>query len=174
MEEIRRGSFPDWSIVSHAVITAWSALTMFRITCGLYINVTLYDYLRTIVNLNRTNSTWCLDPRARMQGTHPTPSGLGNQCSVEFNLAYRWHSATSYNDEKWTEEVYKDLFGKPAEEVSMVELLMGLHKYEQSIDKDPSKRTFANLERQADGTFKDDDLVKIMTSAVEDVAGKFT
>lgn len=30
------------------------------ITCGLYINITLYDYLRTIVNLNRTNSTWCL------------------------------------------------------------------------------------------------------------------
>lgn len=109
-----------------------------------------------------------------MQGTHVTPSGLGNQCSVEFNLAYRWHSATSYNDEKWTEEVYKDLFGKPAEDVSMVELLMGLHKYEQSIDKDPSKRTFANLQRQADGTFKDDDLVKIMTSAVEDVAGEFT
>ncbi|RAO67642.1 uncharacterized protein BHQ10_003654 [Talaromyces amestolkiae] len=143
------------------------------ITCGLYINITLYDYLRTIVNLNRTNSTWCLDPRARMQGTHTTPSGLGNQCSVEFNLAYRWHSATSYNDEKWTEEVYRDLFGKPAEEVSMVELLMGLNKYEQSIDKDPSKRTFANLQRQADGTFKDDDLVKIMASAVEDVAGSF-
>jgi linoleate 10R-lipoxygenase len=30
------------------------------ITCGLYINITLYDYLRTIVNLNRVNSTWCL------------------------------------------------------------------------------------------------------------------
>lgn len=107
-----------------------------------------------------------------MQGTHITPSGLGNQCSVEFNLAYRWHSATSYNDEKWTENVYKEIFGKPAEEVSMPELLMGLHKYEQTIDKDPSKRTFANLQRQADGTFKDDDLVNIMTSAVEDVAGK--
>lgn len=91
---------------------------------------------------------------------------------MEFNLAYRWHSATSYKDEKWTEEVYKELFGKPAEEVSMVELLMGLHKYEQSIDKDPSKRTFAHLQRQPDGTFKDDDLVNIMTSAVEDVAGE--
>jgi linoleate 10R-lipoxygenase len=28
------------------------------ITCGLYINVILLDYLRTIVGLNRTNSTW--------------------------------------------------------------------------------------------------------------------
>ena len=35
-------------------------LTLHRITCGLFINITLYDYLRTIVNLNRSNSTWCL------------------------------------------------------------------------------------------------------------------
>ncbi|KAL1964166.1 hypothetical protein VTN77DRAFT_7254 [Rasamsonia byssochlamydoides] len=142
------------------------------ITCGLYINITLYDYLRTIVNLNRTNSTWCLDPRARMD-KHATPSGLGNHCSIEFNLAYRWHSATSAKDELWTENVYKELFGKPASEVSMPELLMGLAKYEKSMDKDPSKRTFAHLQRQEDGTFKDDDLVKILTEAIEDVAGSF-
>lgn len=36
------------------------------VTCGLYINITLLDYLRTIVNLNRTNSTWTLDPRAEV------------------------------------------------------------------------------------------------------------
>jgi hypothetical protein len=30
------------------------------IVCGLYINITLHDYLRTIVNLNSTNSTWTL------------------------------------------------------------------------------------------------------------------
>ena len=27
------------------------------ICCGFYINITLYDYLRTIVNLNRSNTT---------------------------------------------------------------------------------------------------------------------
>lgn len=36
------------------------------VTCGLYINITLFDYLRTIVNLNRSNTTWTLDPRAKM------------------------------------------------------------------------------------------------------------
>ncbi|GIJ87821.1 hypothetical protein Asppvi_006734 [Aspergillus pseudoviridinutans] len=143
------------------------------ITCGLYINITLYDYLRTIVNLNRTNSTWCLDPRSQMEGGHPTPAGLGNQCSVEFNLAYRWHSAISATDEKWTEEVYEKLMGKPASEVSMTELLMGLGKYQAELPKDPSKRTFAGLERQADGTFKDEDLVNLLVNAVEDVAGSF-
>jgi linoleate 10R-lipoxygenase len=104
-------------------------------------------------------------------GQHTTPSGLGNQCSFEFNLAYRWHSAIGAKDEEWTEEVYKQLFGKPANEVSMPELLMGLYKYETEIDVDPSKRTFAGLNRQANGTFRDDDLVKILTEAVEEVAG---
>ncbi|KAL5334321.1 heme peroxidase [Aspergillus crustosus] len=143
------------------------------ITCGLFINITLYDYLRTIVNLNRVNSTWCLDPRAQAETGGATPSGLGNQCSVEFNLAYRWHSAISANDEKWTEQVYEELIGKPGEEISTQELLMGLGKYGASLPKDPSQRTFAGLKRQEDGTFKDDELVGILTSAIEDVAGSF-
>ncbi|KAJ5887878.1 hypothetical protein N7495_007919 [Penicillium taxi] len=143
------------------------------ITCGLYINITLYDYLRTIVNLNRTNSTWCLDPRAQMEKSGSTPSGLGNQCSVEFNLAYRWHSAISQGDEKWIEQIYYDLMGKPAEEVSMPELLMGMKKVEGILSPDPSKRTFARLERQEDGTFKDEELVAILKQATEDVASSF-
>lgn len=143
------------------------------ITCGLYINITLYDYLRTIVNLNRTNSTWCLDPRAHMEKAGATPSGLGNQCSVEFNLAYRWHSTISQGDEKWIEQVYHDLMGKPAEQVTMPELLMGMKKVEGMLDADPSKRTFAHLKRQEDGTFKDEELVQILTHACEDVASSF-
>ena len=33
------------------------------ITCGLYVNCILKDYVRTILNLNRTDSQWDLDPR---------------------------------------------------------------------------------------------------------------
>lgn len=143
------------------------------ITCGLYINITLYDYLRTIVNLNRTNSTWCLDPRAQMEKAGATPSGLGNQCSVEFNLAYRWHSTIAQGDEKWIEQIYYDLMGKPAEQVTMPELLMGMKKVEGMLDPDPSKREFAHLKRQEDGTFKDDELVAILKHACEDVASSF-
>ncbi|KAL4810358.1 heme peroxidase [Aspergillus unguis] len=142
------------------------------ITCGLFINITLYDYLRTIVNLNRVNSTWCLDPRAQMEG-NSTPAGLGNQCSVEFNLAYRWHSAISANDEKWTEQIYEQLIGKPGSEITSQELLMGLGKYGATLPSDPSKREFAGLKRQEDGTFKDEELVHILTTAIEDVAGSF-
>ena len=34
------------------------------VTTGLYVNIVLKDYVRTILNLNRTNSLWNLDPRA--------------------------------------------------------------------------------------------------------------
>lgn len=143
------------------------------ITCGLYINITLYDYLRTIVNLNRTNSTWCLDPRVRMGEHETTPSGLGNQCSVEFNLSYRWHSTISQKDEKWTEEAYEELVGKAGKDASVQELLGALGEYGKRLNPDPAKRTFSQLKRQADGTFKDEELVAILTDAIENVSGSF-
>ncbi|OJD35163.1 fatty acid oxygenase [Diplodia corticola] len=146
------------------------------VTCGLYINITLGDYLRTIVNLNRSNTTWTLDPRvdmAKVFGTDGTPSGVGNQVSAEFNLVYRWHSATSKRDEKWTEDMYQGMFGKPASEVPMDELLRGLAKWDKTLDKDPQKRPFAGLQRDAKGKYADDDLVKILTESIEDCAGAF-
>ncbi|KAL4896758.1 heme peroxidase [Aspergillus ambiguus] len=143
------------------------------ITTSLYMNITLYDYLRTIINLNRTNSTWCLDPRAQSEDQKPIPSGLGNQCSVEFNLAYRWHSAISYKDEKWAEKVYKEIVGKDGEEASVADLLGSMRKFAVNLEQDPMKRTFGGLQRQADGTYRDEDLVQILTSATEEVAGSF-
>ncbi len=107
-------------------------------------------------------------------GHDGTPQGLGNQVSVEFNLAYRWHSCISQNDEKWTEEVYKELFGKKADEVSFPELMAGLSKWEKDMSDDPMKRPFAHLRRGEDGKYNDDDLVRIMQAGIEDVAGEFS
>ncbi|KAF2087527.1 putative fatty acid oxygenase PpoC [Saccharata proteae CBS 121410] len=146
------------------------------ITCGLYINITLGDYLRTIVNLNRSNTTWTLDPRvdmAKVTGTDGTPRGIGNQVSAEFNLVYRWHSATSKRDEEWTENLYREMFGKSADEVPMQELLMGMIKWNKTMDTDPQKRPFAGLQRGAEGKYSDDGLVKIIADGVEDCAGAF-
>lgn len=145
------------------------------ITCGMYINITLGDYLRTIVNLNRSNTTWTLDPRVDMDklfGKDGTPRGVGNQVSAEFNLVYRWHSATSKRDEEWTENMYRQMFGKPASEVPMHELLAGLGKWNSSLDKDPHKRPFAGLQRDSKGGYSDDELVKILSDSIEDCAGQ--
>lgn len=147
------------------------------VTCGLYINITLNDYVRNIINLNRSNTTWTLDPRVKMKDTlfdkNNTPRGIGNQVSAEFNLVYRWHSAISDRDDKWTQALFKQLFGKEASEISTPELLMGLKKWEETMPKDPVERNFNNLKRDDKGKFNDDDLVEIMTSSIEDVAGRF-
>lgn len=102
-----------------------------------------------------------------------TPRGVGNQVSAEFAIAYRWHSCISEKDDKWTQNLYRELFGKDAEDVSLGELLQGLGKWEHSLDKDPQKRPFAKLQRDANGKFSDDDLVRILTESVEDVAGNY-
>ena len=145
------------------------------ITCGLYMNVTLLDYLRTIVNLNRSNTTWTLDPRVEMDkrtaGSTYTPRGDGNQVSAEFNLVYRWHSSISKKDEKWTEGLYQRLLGKNAHEVSLPELMAGLGKWSQTLPKDPMQREFAGLKRKEDGSFDDGELVSLLCDSIEDVSG---
>lgn len=146
------------------------------ITGGLYVNIIPYDCLRTIVGLNRTNSTWSLDPRrdnGKQSAGDNAPRGMGNQVSAEFNLSYRWHSCIGQADEKWTEAMFFKLFGKPSAEVSIQELMIGLGKYDHELSKDPNARPFAGLRRRADGKYDDGELAKIFVEGVEQVSGAF-
>lgn len=147
------------------------------VTCGLYINIILKDYVRTILNINRTSSTWSLDPRADVKSSllgEAPAEATGNQVSAEFNLVYRWHSCISQRDQRWTENKYKELFpGKNPEEVTLQSFLQGLSQWESQLPQDPQERPFAHLTRTTDGKFEDDDLVKIFADSVEDVAGAF-
>ncbi|KAK5988421.1 Psi-producing oxygenase A [Cladobotryum mycophilum] len=150
------------------------------ITGGLYINICLHDYLRAITNTHHSTSDWTLDPRVDIGKSFDSdgvPRGVGNQVSVEFNLLYRFHSCISKKDENWLNNFFLKLFpGRKAEDlenVSWAELGQALLTFENSIPKDPSTRTFDGLERQADGTFKDEDLVRILKEAMDDPAGTF-
>lgn len=91
-------------------------LTRNSVTCGLYVNMILNDYLRTILNLNRntTDSDWRLDPRESLPDVFDpqgTPRGIGNQVSAEFNMIYRWHSCVSNHDEAWANAFFASVFG---------------------------------------------------------------
>ncbi|MCJ1314518.1 hypothetical protein MMC25_008200 [Agyrium rufum] len=149
------------------------------ITCGLYVNITLIDYVRTILNLNRSDSVWNIDPRQGASNRVAVTAkdlqmqGMGNQVSAEFNLAYRWHSALSQKDEQWTEDLQRSMFGKDPADITMSELLQGLKTWEQALPADPLQRPFGNITRKADGSIKDAELLKIWTEAVEDPAGAF-
>ncbi|KAJ3562058.1 hypothetical protein NPX13_g8709 [Xylaria arbuscula] len=147
---------------------------------GLYVNISLHDYLRAITNTHHTKSDWTLDPRVDITKQYDgegCPKGVGNQVSVEFNLLYRFHSCISKKDEAWINNFFLKLFpGRNPDDlkdVSWAELGGALLAFEQSIPKDPSVRTFDGLERQADGRFKDADLVRIMKEAMDDPAGMF-
>lgn len=144
------------------------------ITCGLYINCILKDYVRTILDLHRTKTEWDLDPRS-VKLTGPTANGTpGNQISAEFNVVYRWHSALSERDDKWTQEEFKALFpNRDINQISFQELLQRLEIWEKELPEDPQKRPFANLQRSKDGTLDDDKLVEILTSGIKDEAGAF-
>ncbi|KAF4976448.1 hypothetical protein FZEAL_6886 [Fusarium zealandicum] len=150
------------------------------VTGGLYINIALHDYLRAITNTHHSNSDWTLDPRVEIGKQFDgegVPRGVGNQVSVEFNLLYRFHSCISKKDERWINDFFLKLFpGRKAEDlehVSWTELGQALVAFEQSIPKDPSVRTFDGLERQENGTFKDEDLTRILKEAMDDPAGAF-
>ncbi|KAK7422650.1 hypothetical protein QQX98_001438 [Neonectria punicea] len=147
---------------------------------GLYINICLHDYLRAITNTHHSKSDWTLDPRVEIGkqfDDEGVPRGVGNQVSVEFNLLYRFHSCISKKDEQWINNFFLKLFpGRNPDDlanVSWVELGQALQSFEQNTPKDPSVRTFDGLERQADGTFKDDDLARILKEAMDDPAGRF-
>lgn len=147
------------------------------VTCGLYVNIVLKDYVRTILNLNRTTSKWDLDPRveeAKNLLSNPAAEGVGNQVSAEFNLIYRWHSAISQKDEEWTNAEYARLFpNKSPADVTLPELLRGLYTMEAELPTDPSQRSFANLTRLPDGSYDEGSLASIFQSSVEDLSGAF-
>ncbi|KAE8166073.1 heme peroxidase [Aspergillus tamarii] len=149
------------------------------VTCGLYVNIILGDYLRTILNLNTNpvDSDWKLDPRMEISGLNsPTvPRGIGNQVSAEFNMIYRWHAAISNQDEAWAHEFLKNVFGAEVNPgtLSIDEFVGGLRRWFEGIDPDPARWTFDGLQRQQDGSFKDADLVNILQTGTECVAGAF-
>ncbi|KAH6659111.1 linoleate diol synthase [Truncatella angustata] len=148
------------------------------ITCGLYVNIILKDYVRTILNLNRSGSTWDLDPRTQENrsatNSNPASVATGNHVSVEFNLIYRWHSAISQRDEKWTTNLLRGILeGVDPAKATISEMLTALTRFEKGIPDRPEERPFAELKRDTDGTYSDDDLVDILASSVEDVAGAF-
>ncbi|KAK4950034.1 hypothetical protein LTR66_013990, partial [Elasticomyces elasticus] len=141
------------------------------VTCGLYVNIILLDYVRTILDLNKTDSNWQLNPRVETQSG--LPMGTGNQVSAEFNLVYRWHAATSDRDDKWTQKLFADMFqGRKPTEIPQKELLKTLGHLEHEMQQlDPLERPFANLKRNsANHKFKDDDLVELLVSSIEDCA----
>ncbi|KAJ9424436.1 heme peroxidase-domain-containing protein [Fusarium oxysporum] len=76
------------------------------ITCGMYIQISVHDYLRALMGFHQFDTNFTLDPRADFD-QKKTSRGIGNQVTVEFNLLYRFHCAISRKDEAYTEDFMK-------------------------------------------------------------------
>jgi len=165
---------------------SWTAcprlMDSFRsITCSLYVKIILSDYLRTILNLNRNpvSSDWTLDPLKEFKGIFDpqgVPRGVGNQVSVEFNMIYRWHSAISDRDAAWLGE----FIGKMRREHQsdgtngsecrpQYDPLSSLYDRLPSM---PEEMTFNELHRMEDGGYRDKDLVDLIRTGTESIAGR--
>lgn len=145
------------------------------INCGWFASVVFSDYFSCILGLVRTGSSWSLDPfqEIRNQDHSVFERGKGNACSVEFNCLYRWHATTSVKDEEWVAQVFEKVFdGKDPEAVTPEDFKAAGHRI-AATQPDITHWTFGDLQRQADGTFKDEDLASLIHNATEHPAGAF-
>ncbi|CAG8536028.1 18355_t:CDS:2 [Acaulospora morrowiae] len=154
------------------------------INCGFYLQLIIHDYLHYILGLDRTDSTWSLNPAQNFPKStmgSSIPTGIGNQISLEFNYIYRWHSLVSEENTKWVEESFTQIFGddysKPGKELPPSMFYKKLKEWRDSLPAEPEKRTFGGLKRIAEGklkgTFRDTDLARELVSSVDQVTGAF-
>ena len=150
---------------------------------GLYISISLGDYLRAIQGVHEKDTTWTFDPRMYIEKTaqgEAVPRGMGNQVSAEFNLLYRFHPAISDEDAQWTEDFFlreaRTRLGRPnlkLEDLTARELwpVFGQFAAEKRAI-DPSKRDIEGCKRGADDTFPDDRLAEILKQSIDSTAGR--
>lgn len=100
-------------------------------------------------------------------------SDLGLICAIALSSRYRWHAAVSAKDEKWLVDFMFAQFQKPMDEVSPMEFGMKLKSLSAEYSDDRRTWTHGDLVRNADGSFNDGDLVKILSEATDEVAGAF-
>ncbi|KAK7036088.1 heme peroxidase [Favolaschia claudopus] len=145
------------------------------VNCGHFMGLIMSDYVAGFLGLSEGNA-WnmnAFDPIKAKNGVE-VERGLGNHCSVEFNVLYRWHPTLSTADVKWTEDVFREAFdNKPFDQLTMHDFGTVFRKIFATMDPHPNNRTFAGLKRGADGKFSDDAIANILLHATESPAGAY-
>ncbi|CCF37413.1 linoleate diol synthase [Colletotrichum higginsianum] len=149
------------------------------ITQGMYVNISIHDYLRTLMGFHQFDTNFTLDPRKDFD-QKKTTRGLGNQVTVEFNLLYRFHCAISLRDEKYTEDYMKAKLGiEHPEHLSLPEFLkvMSYEKQKGTKPVEPWQVTFGipdHFERnEITNLFDDEQMLNELTAAMDEPLSNF-
>ncbi|PIL31281.1 cytochrome P450 [Ganoderma sinense ZZ0214-1] len=147
------------------------------VNCGHFMATIFGDYVAGFLGLGRDGCTWSMNPfdPIKTKDGEVVGRGDGNQCSVEFNVLYRWHATTAATDIKWTEDIFSMAFkdsGKPLDKLELTDFVPAVVSAWKNVDPDPRTRTFAGLKR-TNGRFNDDDLARILHDATEKPAGAY-
>ncbi|CZS85760.1 unnamed protein product [Fusarium graminearum] len=162
------------------------------ITCGMYIQISIHDYLRGLMGFMNFDTNFTLDPRVDMKNHKNVSRGLGNQVTVEFNLLYRFHCAISMKDESYAEDFMAELFEKDEQwdpksmglpqfmqEMGKMKAKEGLKKplepwqQEFGLRKDGNPRFKPFKRNEYTGLFDDEAMVNELTSAMDDPIANF-
>lgn len=180
----------DRKLLETGYDAAWNKLdddlfnTARLITSGLYVQVSVHDYLRALMGFHQFNTNFTLDPRNDIN--HRSVSrGVGNQVTVEFNLLYRFHCAITQKDEQYTEEFMNQKMGFPDPKnipldqfitaMAMASGYQAAHKVEPcditfGLDHDPK----LNFQRNpVTGLFDDQQMIDALNSAMDDPISNF-
>ncbi|KAF2164532.1 hypothetical protein M409DRAFT_24933 [Zasmidium cellare ATCC 36951] len=174
------GKYRPWETLTEEQ-QVWQDEDIFQlsrnINVGFFATVVLKDYVAAILNTPRANSTWSLDLGGEIKTAgQRVDRASGNVVSVEFAVLYHWHAALSAADATWLEDMFKWSLPelKSIDDLTQKDFMTVLMKEGHKLVATPAKEwTFANLQRQADGKFKDSDIAEILKSCVDEPAHAF-
>ncbi|GAA6055298.1 hypothetical protein JCM3770_004827 [Rhodotorula araucariae] len=146
-----------------------------NINCGWFVNIIFQDYIRVILNISRTDSTWSLVPTGEIKTLMGRlPRGEGNHVSVEFDVLYRWHMTASEKDTEWFEGVMRQWNGGiDFSDMTQEDFLRAAKAALDSMGDDVKTWEFNNFKRTESGAFRDEDIVKTIVEATDNIAGAF-
>ena len=148
-----------------------------NINVAFFASVVLKDYVAAILNTPRANSEWSLDlgGEIKLRGER-LERGAGNVVSVEFAVLYHWHAALSAADADWMES----LIHRNIPELKSLEQMTPEHFKKISMQEigklyatEAKDWTFGGLQRNAEGSFNDEDLGKIIKDCIDEPAHAF-
>ncbi|KAJ4299949.1 hypothetical protein N0V90_005197 [Kalmusia sp. IMI 367209] len=148
-----------------------------NINVGFFASVVLRDYVAAILNTPRANSEWslALGKEIKERGTR-VQRGTGNLVSVEFAVLYHWHAALSAADDKWMQDIIRDVYpdydSLQDVTVDMYHNMMKTYGH-KLMNTEARTWTFGGLQRGPDGRFDDQKLADLIKGCIEEPAHAF-